>query len=114
MAAEDIHARVLGWALDEAGKACFGEEYGVSVSWAAQAAQTPQGVVLAPVWMLLLTAKSPLLGEGPMYHLVPLGSPLPLEDFTRKQVTDGIAALRALASRKLAPSNGHSKALAGR
>lgn len=113
MAAEDMQARLSGWAVAEAQKGCFGEDYDVAVTLTPQAAQTPQGVIPLPVWMLLIATRSPLLGEGPMYHMVPLGGPVPAEDFVRKQVTDGIAQLRNLRSSKLSGMNGHSKALAG-
>ncbi|HXT90552.1 MAG TPA: hypothetical protein VN714_14965 [Trebonia sp.] len=114
MTAADIHAQALAWALDAAQKASLGEDFGVAVSWSPQIAQTPNGAVPVPAWHLLLTARSPLLSEGPMYHLVPIGAPVPTEDFTRKQVTDGISQLRALSRQKLSSANGHAKAAAGR
>jgi hypothetical protein len=60
--------------------------------------------------MLLLTARSPLLKEGPMYHgPVPVGAPKPDEAEVRAQVADGIRQLRELAASKLAGSNGHAR-----
>lgn len=113
MAAEDVQAQALAWALDETSKACFGEDYGVAVTWGPQPVQTPQGVFMVAAWMLLLTTRSPLIGDGPLFHLAPVGMNLPDEAQVRAQVTDGIGQLRTLRSKKLAGSNGKAPAPAG-
>lgn len=108
----DIHAEVLGWVLDEIGRQRMGEEFGAAVTWAPMPAQTPQGVITVPGWLLLITARNPLLGEGPLHHMANLGAPRPVEESTRKEVASGLRMLRDLAASKLAGSNGHAPALA--
>ena len=112
MAAEDIHAQVLGWALDETGKQAFGEDFGVAVAFGMAMMQTPAGP--AQMWSLFITARNPILGEGPLYHgPVPVGSPRPVEAEVRKQVGEGIRMLRDLGKRKLAGNNGRPAGVPG-
>ena len=66
-------------------------------------------------WQLAITARNPVLGEGTLFHAVPLGDPQkinlhvrPQEDVVRAAVADGIRLLRGLAKSKLAGSDGHS------
>jgi hypothetical protein len=108
MAVTDLGAQAKAWALDEAAKQCFTEDYGCDVFCMAQAMQGPSGPVLVSVWVLVLTARNPLLGEGPLHHAVPVGSPVAAEENVRKEVGDGIRALRDLAASKLAGLNGAS------
>jgi hypothetical protein len=106
----DISAEVTGWVADEIGKQRFGEDYGYAVMLAPSMLQTPQGPAQVPMWALLITARSPLLGQGPMYHgPVPLGVARPAEDEVRAQVTKGLKALRDLAASQLASANGHAR-----
>lgn len=99
-----------GWAEDEIRKQAFGEDFDYAVTLQQGMVATPQGPRAVPVWTLLLTARSPLLGEGPLYHgPVPVGSPKPDEKAVREQVTEGIRLLRELAKSRLAGQNGHSK-----
>jgi hypothetical protein len=114
MAAVDIGAQVLAWAMDEAGKQAFTEEFGVSVTWTAAPVQTPQGVIAVPGWQLLITFRNPLVGQGDLFHMVPAGTPRPKEADVRSNVTDGMAKLRDLAASKLSGSNGKAPAKAGR
>ena len=96
MAAEDIHAQVLGWALDETGKQAFGEDFGVAVAFGMAMMQTPAGPAQIPMWSLFIT-----------------GSPRPVEAEVRKQVGEGIRMLRDLGKRKLAGNNGRPAGVPG-
>ena len=108
---DDIHAEVLGWVLDQIGKQAFSEDYGAAVSFGAAPLQTPQGQRIVPVWTLLITARNPLLGQGPLFHgPVPIGSPRPVEADVRAAVTEGLRLLRDLAASQLAGSNGKAPA----
>jgi hypothetical protein len=104
MAAEDITDQVTAWALDEVSKQCMGEHFGVSVSWAPAPLQTPAGAVMVPAWMVLITTRNPLVGEGDLFHMAAVGTPRPKQDAVRTEVADGIRQLRALAKSKLAGS----------
>lgn len=110
MAAVDLHAQALAWATDEIGKQCFGEDFGVAVTWGPEPLTEGGRQRLAPGWLLMLTARNPELGQGPLYHgPVGIGLPAPVEAQVRKQVTDGLKALRELAASKLAGANGHPR-----
>ena len=104
----DITAQVTAWALDEAGKQCFSEDYGLAVTWGPQQVSGPQGQGVASAWYLMITTRNPLLGQGRLVHVAPLGVPEPDEKTVREQVAAGIHALRELAARNLSPMNGHS------
>lgn len=110
MAACDIAAQVTAWAVAEVEAQCLGEEYGVSAAWVPAMAPTPEGPRQFPAWHLLITARNPLLGQGPLYHMVPVGIARPTQEQVRAQVTDGLRQLRDLASRTLAGANGNAKA----
>jgi hypothetical protein len=107
----DIHAELLGWVLDELDRVRLGEAYGAAVSLTPAMIGPGQTV---PVWMLLITARNPMLTEGPLFHFVPLPGPLPGprpgEEAVRAAVADGVRQLRDLMSRKLAGGNGHAPA----
>jgi hypothetical protein len=109
----NITAEVEAWVKDEIRQQRLGEEFGVAVTFGPAQVQTPQGVVQVPGWMLLLTARNPLLTEGPLYHgPVPIGAPRPVEDAVRAEVVKGLAALRDLAASKLAGGNGRPAVIA--
>ena len=115
MAAQDISRDLTGWIEDEIAKVCFGEDYGWALSWAPAPAQGPVGIVMIPAWQLLITCANPLLGQGDLYHIVPvdkLGFIRPREADVRREVADGIRQLRELARSKLSGSNGHTPKLA--
>ncbi len=108
--ADDIQAGLLGWASDELDRVRLGEAYGIAITLLAGQARTPQGVATVPVWQLLVTARNPLLTEGPLFHFVPLPSPRPEEEQVRAAVADGVRQLRNLTARKLAGGNGRAPA----
>lgn len=116
--ATDIAAEIRGWVDDEIDKQAFGEDFGFAVTLAAVMQPGPQGPVRVPVWTVLITMKSPLLGEGPLYHgPVPVGFTVPNEETVRAEVAKGLQQLRDLAASKLgrkpaqvpALMNGHRK-----
>lgn len=105
--ATDIGAEVLGWVLDEITRQAFGEEYGAAVTLGAAQVMTPAGPGMVPAWTMLLTARNPLLKEGPLYHgPVPVGGPRPVEAEVRAAAAEGLRQLRDLAASKLAGGNG--------
>jgi hypothetical protein len=102
------------WAEDEIGKQALGEDFGYAISLQQAMVATPQGPAAVPMWALLLTTRSPVLKEGPLYHgPAPVGSPAPVEAELRAQVTEGMRLLRELARSRLTAGNGHGK-LAGK
>jgi hypothetical protein len=106
---------VLGWVLDEVGKQALGQDYGAAVTFAPSPVQTPAGIQVIPAWFLLVTARNPILREGPLYHgPVPMspGAPRPVEAEVRAAVADGLRQLRDLAASKLAGGNGRGPVLA--
>lgn len=99
------------WVQDEIRKQRLGEEFGFAVNLGAAAVQTPRGMAQMPMWMLLITARNPLLTEGPLFHgPVPIGFPRPAEQIVRAEVAKGLNALRDLSASKLATGNGHTPA----
>jgi hypothetical protein len=110
----DMHAELLGWVMDEIHLQAMGQEYGAAVTLGVGQAQGPQGVITVPVWQLLLTGRNPVLGEGPLWHMVPLTGPRPDAAQVRERVGDGLRQLRDLAASKLAQGNGHAPLARGR
>ena len=106
MAAENIHALISLWVEDEVRSKCLADDYGWSVALLAAPMQGPAGVQIVPLWHLLLSTRNPLLGEGPLFHFVPLPGPRPDENAVRGEVGRGMAMLRDLAGKKLAGGNG--------
>lgn len=86
--------------MDEAiRKRKMGVEYGYDVTW--MPAQSPQGTVV--VYTLVLTRQSPLLGQGPLFHLMQVPSPRPTAGQVEDLVTDGIRQLSELFERMKKP-----------
>jgi hypothetical protein len=104
----NISREVEEWVEDEIGKQRFGEDYSYAVTLGATVAQTLEGPQQIPTWMLLVTTRSPILSEGPLFHgPVPIGAARPKESDVREQVAEGIRQLRELFRSKLAGANGH-------
>jgi hypothetical protein len=101
MAAIDNAAKVRTAILAAIEQQCFGEDYGVDVSM--QLAQSPTGVV--PVWALVFTARSPLLGRGPLVHIATIPFVTPTSEQIEQAVTEGIKALRDLSTKILTDGN---------
>ena len=103
MAAQDIEQDLAGWIRDEIAKVCFGEDYGYAISWAPVPAQGPAGMVAVPAWQVLITCANPLLGQGDLYHMVPvekLGFIRPREADVRREVADGSGSCGSWRSRR--------------
>jgi hypothetical protein len=77
--------------------AALGEDFGCDVRW--DMAKQPAGVVL--VYVLLVTLRSPVLGQSPLVHFAVFPTP----DLRYEQVgqfaTSAVAELRALSARML-------------
>jgi hypothetical protein len=75
----------------------MGVEYGFDVTWQPVQAQLPNGAVqIVVVYTIVLTRRSPLLGQPALYHLAQVPSPRPTAEQVDEQVADGIRQLAAL------------------
>lgn len=101
MAAADTGAQVRAWALAEIDAQCFGEDYGVDIAW--DAVPTPQGVQV--MYRVMVSCRSPLLGQGPLFSLAPLPSPQPTAEMVKAAATETIRQLRDLSAKVLAGAN---------
>ena len=110
MAATDITAQVKAWAIAAAGAQAFGEDLGVDATWAA--APTTQGVQVA--FTLLVTMRSPLLGQGPLFSMTQLATPQPSQEQVDNAMAEMLRQIRELSRQVLAGANGGArKALPG-
>ena len=103
MAATDIAAKIRTAALAAIDAGCLGEDYGFDC--APMAAPTADGKVTV-VYLLILTKRSPLLGQGPLLNVSQIASPDPSVADVEKAVTDGMQGLRELSSKLLTSQNG--------
>jgi hypothetical protein len=80
------------------GKRRMGVDYGFDVAWQPVQAQLPNGAVQnIVVYTIVLTRRSPLLGEPRnLFHLAQIPSPRPTAEQVDEQVADGIRQLAAL------------------
>lgn len=97
MGAVDISAQVRAWALAEVEQQCFGEDFGVDVAW--DAVPTPGGVQVG--YRIVLSCPSPLLGQGPLFAMVPLLTSQPTAEQVREAVTALLQTLRSNAAQLL-------------
>ena len=108
MTAFDVSAQVRAWALAEAGKQCFGEDFGIDITPTAM--PTPAGGVQAG-YLIIVSCRAPLLGQGPLFSMAPLLTPQPTEEQVAEAVTETMRQLRALSTQMLkapnASQNGH-------
>ena len=114
--ATDIHAEVLGWVLDEISRQAMGEEFAAAATWGPApkpAPGAPGGVTLTPAWQVMVTCRSPLVGEGWLYSMGQLGEARPDETFTRAAVADCLRKLREVAAGRIAGGNGRALAKPG-
>jgi hypothetical protein len=98
MAATDIAAKVRSAALSTIERSCFGEDFGVDAS--ASLAQSATGPVV--VYTLIVTTRSPLLGQGSLVHVTQIQSPDPSAEQIDQAVTQAMAELRRASSKILA------------
>jgi hypothetical protein len=115
MAAYSISERVTGWLADALAKetALSGEEFGYEVTALFQ--PTPQGNVVA--WFLLMTLRSPLLGQDALGASTVVTANMPAEAGVREFATTSAELLRKsfddVKARTFAKGNGHSDLPAG-
>ena len=108
MGATDITAKICATAHTAIEAACLGEDYGFDC--APMPAQTPDGKMTI-VYILTLTKRSPLLGQGPLLTVTQIQSPDPSAADVEKAVTEGMRALRELSSNMLSGRNGTKQPL---
>jgi hypothetical protein len=97
MAAIDTAAKVRSAALSAAERQCFGEDFGIDAS--ASLGQGPGGVMV--VYTLIVTMRSPLLGQGPLVNITQIPSPDPSAEQVEQAVTKAMAGLRELSTKIL-------------
>jgi hypothetical protein len=97
MGAVDVAAQVRTWAVAEADRQSFGEEFGVDVAW--DAVQTPVGVQVA--YRIVLSCRAPLLGQGPLFAMAPVPTPRPDETQVAEAVTVMMRQLREVSAQML-------------
>jgi hypothetical protein len=102
----DISAKIRTAALTVIEAGCLGEDFGFDCT--PMIAPGPDGKPMA-VYVLTLTKRSPLLGQGPLLNLSQISSPDPSVADVEKAVTDGMRGLRELSSKLLSGQNGHAK-----
>lgn len=77
-------------------KRAFGVAYGYDLALAVGQVQTPQGPRMMPVYTLLITRPSPLIGGPPLSHLAQVAHARPSFEMVDEQVADGLRQLAAL------------------
>lgn len=97
MGAVDVSAHVRALVLAETERQAFGEDFGIDVAW--DVVPTPAGVQVG--YRIVLTARSPLLGQGPMFSVAPLLTPRPEEPEVAAAVTELLRQLRAASAQQL-------------
>jgi hypothetical protein len=97
MGAVDITAQVRAWALAEVEQQCFGDDFGVDAGW--DAIPTQAGVQVG--YRLVISCRSPLLGQGPLFSLAPMLTPQPTAELVREAVTTLLRNLRELSAAQL-------------
>lgn len=105
MAAIDVTAKVRAAAMAVVDKTCFGEDFGVDAT--ATLVQAPGGVAVA--YTLILSMRSPLLGQGPLVTITQIPSPNPTGEQVEQAVTEAMKGLRDLSSKILTDGNAASK-----
>jgi hypothetical protein len=106
-----VHDRISGWVADELALAdpMDADEFGHHVTMAA--VQTPNGDAI--VWMILITLRSPYLGQDALGSVAKLPANIPPEPAVRMAVKRNVEGLRKAFGIKKAEGfpegNGHSK-----
>lgn len=73
-----------------------GVAYGYDVALAVAPVQTPAGPRVMPVYVLLITRASPLIGGAPLSHLAQIPHARPTFELVDQQVAEGLRLLAAL------------------
>lgn len=108
MSAVDVSAQVRTRALAEAGRQCFGEDFGIDT--ALNLMPRPDGGLQAG-YVIVVSCRAPLLGQGPLFAVAPLPTPQPTEEQVTEVITETMRQLRSLSAQMLkapkATQNGH-------
>lgn len=101
MSAIDVAAKVRSAALAAVDKGCFGEDFGVDAT--ATLVESPNGAVV--VYTLIVSMRSPLLGQGPLVTITQLPSPHPSAEQVEQAVTVAMKSLRDASTQILSDGN---------
>ena len=74
----------------------LGVDYGYDVALAAMAVQTPAGPRVVPVYIVLITRPSPLIGGAPLSHIAQVQHARPSFELIDEQVAEGLRLLAEL------------------
>jgi hypothetical protein len=107
MGAIDITTKVRAAANAAIERECLGEDYAFDCS--VSALQHTAGLIV--VYTLVISARSPLLGQGPLMNVAQIQSPNPDDHQVETAVTDAIHSLRELSTKILSGQNGHKPGL---
>lgn len=99
MGAIDVAAKVRAAAITAVDAGCFGEDFGVDTT--VVVGQDPTGSVLV-VYRIVLTLRSPLLGQWPLVNVSQIPSPNPTAEQVGQAVSQAMKGLRDLSSEILA------------
>lgn len=98
MGASDTMAKLRSTALATIERNCFGEDFAFDATTVV--APTPAGGVMV-AYTLILTTRSPLLGQGPLMNVMQIPSPAPTAEQVEQVVIEGMKGLRALSTKIL-------------
>src|ERR1700689_5078676 len=87
---------VRGHLREALAKRAFGVDYGYDVAFGMAPVQTPQGPRMMPVYTLLITRRSPLIGGADLSHLAPIQHARPTFEMVDEQVAEGLRLLADL------------------
>jgi hypothetical protein len=107
MTVVDINNQIRAWALAEAGKQAFGQDFGIDIT--PNLIDTAAGPQVA--YLIYASCRSPLLGNGPLFSVAQLPTPQPSEQQIAEAITGLLRNLRDLSAQALktprAGQNGH-------
>ena len=92
----DQSAEVREQVAEAIGMRTLGVDYGFDVCWMAVQAQTAQGPRMMPVYMILITRRSPLLGQPALSHMAQIPFARPTDAQIDEQVAEGLRLLAEL------------------
>lgn len=107
MSAVDVSAQVRAWALAEAGRQSFGDDFGVD----AVLTVVPGPASAQVGYLIVVSCRAPLLGQGPLFSMAVVPSPQPTEEQVAEVITATMRDVRALSAQMIkapkAAQNGH-------
>ena len=99
----DLSAEMRELTAAAISKRKMGVEYGYDVNWSVVQVQTPAGPAPVVVWHVLLTRRSPLLGQPPVFHVCQIVSARPAAAEVDQQVEDGMRQMALTCERLKKP-----------